>query len=713
MSASRNSSDLWERAYGVLLGARRKDEAPRGESEDSFACLFLQLVRASGGKTVPVDDFRLNGTDDLGYLARTEHVYASYQSLGPDWYREDLGPFIGFYRENEKEEPVLLRRRRGHYVIRSEADGKEEKVTRELAGAFAGQGLFVVPIADAETASPLLLMGKQLLQRRRVLLHFVLLTVISSILTMGIPNVINALVSTATGMDSTKMIFMISISLLLTIFANIFIQLGIHYSTAGLQSFVCVRIYVMLLHRMMRMKTAQEHKLAGRLDTMLMPFLGAVQSIIAMSFSAIVYLAQVVIVLSVFNVYLSDLAQPLIVLFAAEVAAALLAEWLILKRTGEMGKQQEEYALRRSEIVDNIEAIKNNHIEDRMFYRFAVSFGRYADQRVRVSRYRQWISLMCSMVSGIGVLLIFMSAAASGRHSAGVVTAAVSLFTLLAGYIGSFINSVSEIVGSYPYLQYISWIQKAETEKVEDQEMQAQITGGITLRDVSFCYPGSSSPVLSRISLTVQPGEYIGVVGASGCGKSTLVRLLLGFEKATGGTIEYDGVDIGQYDLHKLRGQFGVVLQNAGCMNGSVRQNIGMSETADMEKVKRAAKLAAIDEDIEAMPMKYNTFLSGEIDVISGGQGQRVALARALMNEPKILILDEATSAVDNITQEAIRRNLDALNITRIVIAHRLSTVRKCDRIIVLGDGVIKEQGSYEELMAKNGVFAHMAKRSM
>ncbi len=711
MSGNRNSADLWERAYGVLLGARERDEAPQGVSEDPFACLFLQLVKISGGAVVPIDDFRLNGKDDVGYLAETEHVYASYQSLGADWYREDLGPFIGF--RGEKEEPVLLHRRRGRYVFRTGTSGREETVTRERAGEFAGRGLFVVPVDSGRRTSPLLMMGRELLLRRRVLLQFAMLTVASSVLTMAIPNVINAMATNVMAVENVKMIVMISLSLLLTIFANVFIQLGIHYTAAGLQSFVCARIYVMLLHRMMQMKTAEEHRLADKLDTMLMPFLGAVESIIAMLFSAIVYLAQVVIVLSVFSAYLSELARPLMALFAAEVSAALAAEGLILKKTKEMGQRQEEYVVRRGEIIDNIEAIKNNHIEDRMFYRFAGSFGRYADQRAQVSRYRQWIGLLGSMVSGIGVLLIFMSAAADGRESTGAVTATVSLFTLLAGYLGSFINAVSEIIGSYPYLQYISWIQNAETESVESQEMQTQISGRIELRDVSFCYPGSSSPVLNKISLTVQPGEYLGVVGASGCGKSTLVRLLLGFERATAGTIEYDGVDIGQYDLHRLRRQFGVVLQNAGCMNGSVRHNIGMSDDADMEKVRRAAKLAAIDADIEAMPMKYNTFLSGETDVISGGQGQRVALARALMNEPRILILDEATSAVDNITQEAIRCNLDALNITRIVVAHRLSTVRRCDRIIVLGNGEIQEQGSYEELMARNGLFAHMAKRNL
>jgi ATP-binding cassette subfamily C protein len=191
------------------------------------------------------------------------------------------------------------------------------------------------------------------------------------------------------------------------------------------------------------------------------------------------------------------------------------------------------------------------------------------------------------------------------------------------------------------------------------------------------------------------------------------MKLMLGFLTATEGHISYDGIDISQYNLKALRHQFGVVLQNAQVLTGTVRRNIGLSEEADMELVREAAASAAVLEDIESMPMKFNTMLSGEAEVISGGQRQRIVLARALMRKPRILFLDEATSAVDNIAQKAIRENLDKLGITRIAIAHRLSTVVNCDRILVLDHGEIVEQGSYNELMEQNGLFAKMARRNM
>lgn len=141
--------------------------------------------------------------------------------------------------------------------------------------------------------------------------------------------------------------------------------------------------------------------------------------------------------------------------------------------------------------------------------------------------------------------------------------------------------------------------------------------------------------------------------------------------------------------------------------------NIGMSEDADMDKVIEAARNAAVLEDIEAMPMKFNTMLSSESELVSGGQKQRIALARAMINHPKILFLDEATSAMDNVTQQRVKENLDKLGITRIMVAHRLSTLKDCDRILVMDHGLIAEDGSYEELMAADGLFAKLARRNL
>jgi ABC-type bacteriocin/lantibiotic exporter with double-glycine peptidase domain len=214
------------------------------------------------------------------------------------------------------------------------------------------------------------------------------------------------------------------------------------------------------------------------------------------------------------------------------------------------------------------------------------------------------------------------------------------------------------------------------------------------------------------LTLKIRSGQYVAVVGKTGCGKSTLVRLLLGFETPQKGAIYYDNQDISKLDKRSLRRNFGVVLQNSKLMQGNVFSNITVSAPwLTLDDAWEAAKFAGIAEDIRAMPMGMHTIITEGSGGISGGQRQRLMIARAIASKPKILIFDEATSALDNITQQHIASSLSKLKCTRIVLAHRLSTIKQCDRIIVLDDGKIIEDGSYDELIKNGGFFAELIQR--
>jgi ABC-type bacteriocin/lantibiotic exporter with double-glycine peptidase domain len=226
---------------------------------------------------------------------------------------------------------------------------------------------------------------------------------------------------------------------------------------------------------------------------------------------------------------------------------------------------------------------------------------------------------------------------------------------------------------------------------------------------VGFRYAPDSPLVLDDVSLRIEPGELVAVVGASGSGKSTLARLLAGLYRPMSGAIRFDGVDAGQWDPPDLRRQLGMVTQETRLFAATIRDNIAMLDPAvPLERVELAATRACIDTEIAAQPMGFDTLLPDGGASLSGGQRQRLALARALLNEPPVLVLDEATSALDTVTERRVQEQLSALNCTRIVIAHRLSTIIDADRIVVMERGRLVAAGRHGELLASCDAYARL-----
>ncbi|MBQ5427587.1 MAG: ATP-binding cassette domain-containing protein, partial [Oscillospiraceae bacterium] len=263
-----------------------------------------------------------------------------------------------------------------------------------------------------------------------------------------------------------------------------------------------------------------------------------------------------------------------------------------------------------------------------------------------------------------------------------------------------------------PILEMAEPILKTEPESSENKAMVTSLKGSIELSNVYFRYNENMPYVVDGMSLKIRAGEYIALVGSTGCGKSTLMRLMLGFEMPERGAIYYDGRDMAKLDLRSLRRRIGVVMQDGSLFQGDIYSNIVISAPQlSVEEAWEAAEIAGIADDIRAMPMGMHTILSEGQGGISGGQKQRLMIARAVAPKPRILMFDEATSALDNKTQKQVSEALDRMKCTRIVIAHRLSTIRNCDRILVLDKGHIMEDGTYDELIAKNGFFAELVAR--
>lgn len=291
-------------------------------------------------------------------------------------------------------------------------------------------------------------------------------------------------------------------------------------------------------------------------------------------------------------------------------------------------------------------------------------------------------------------------------------------FSVAYGMIASALNSMTATIPDLakitPLLKIAGPVLSNVPELQPDAPQVQYLSGNIEISDLSFRYGSESNWLFRHLNLRINAGDYVAIVGPSGCGKSTLLRLLLGFEHPQAGGVFYDNYDLSKCDKTSLRRLIGTCLQNGSLFSGDIFSNITITApNSTMDDAWRAAELAGIADDIRQMPMQMQTIVSEGNSSFSGGQKQRILIARALIANPSILLFDEATSALDNLSQKLVAEHLDKLDCTRIIVAHRLSTIRNCNRIIVLDKGTIVEEGNYEQLMAKKGLFYKMAKRQI
>jgi ABC-type bacteriocin/lantibiotic exporter with double-glycine peptidase domain len=271
-----------------------------------------------------------------------------------------------------------------------------------------------------------------------------------------------------------------------------------------------------------------------------------------------------------------------------------------------------------------------------------------------------------------------------------------------------------EVIAAVPRLGGLADILSTAPEARADRVDPGELRGAVALHRVTFAYQPDDPPVLLDVDLRIRPGEFVALVGPSGCGKSTLLRLLLGFERPLQGAVLYDGRDLSELDVHAVRRQCGVVLQDGQLFAGTIRDNICGAGDFPLDQVWDAARMAGLADDLEALPMGMSTMVPFGGGTLSVGQRQRVLIARALAPLPRIVFFDEATSALDNRTQEVVTRSTAGLAATRVVIAHRLSTVRAADTIVVLDEGRIVQRGAFDELMAEpDGLFHRLASRQL
>jgi subfamily B ATP-binding cassette protein MsbA len=365
------------------------------------------------------------------------------------------------------------------------------------------------------------------------------------------------------------------------------------------------------------------------------------------------------------------------------------------------------------EAVFGSKIIKIFNREQTMEDKFKNENQRYYRELLRVIRLKEFTKLIIDIVTGAGIAVVLWYG--GNMVVNGVIT--VGGFGSIIVAIYMMFSPIKKIGESYSGLQEArASIERIDTLlNIEHEEKGHFKIGGfkksLRFENVSFTFPESKVPVLLDVNLEIKPGEVIAIVGRSGVGKSTLVDLIPKFYLPSSGRLAIDGLDINEIEIHSLRELIGIVSQDVILFNDTVKENIAFGKSGVSESgVVEVAKLAYADEFIQELPEKYDTVIGERGLKLSGGQRQRIAIARAILKNPPILILDEATSSLDSVSEALVQKALDKLmrGRTTIVIAHRLSTIKNADRILIIEKGKIADMGRHKELITKNSTYREL-----
>ncbi|HEY1015732.1 MAG TPA: NHLP bacteriocin export ABC transporter permease/ATPase subunit [Herpetosiphonaceae bacterium] len=643
--------------------------------------------------------------DPLQAIARASGTRTRLVALKDDWWRRDQGPLLGFV-EDSRAPVALLPDGPGRYKLYDPRRDRCEPLTAALAWTLAPFGhVFVRPLPDGPLdASGLVRFG---LRGARA----DLLTLLSAGLAGGLIGLLPPLATRWVVDDlipagDRGQIAGLLWALAAVALAGALLQLARTVASLRIETRLGAAVQEALWDRLLGLPAAffrryEAGDLAFRalsVDRMRAALSGTTASALIGALFALVNLA----VLWALDAGMAAVACGLIGLAAA---AMLLAGRASLRIERAILAGQGALAGLALQLISGAARLRLAGAERRAFERWAAAYG---EQRERIAATRR-IGALLAMFNAVfpllSLLLFFVLADRSALGSPGRFLAFAAAFANLAGAALLLSGGLLTLLRIVPVFEQLRPLLEAAPERQPGRRVPARLAGAVELRNVSFRYGQDSPPALDDVSLRVEPGSFVALVGPSGSGKSSLLRLLLGFEQAQAGGVAFDGVSLDELDVPELRRQIGAVLQHSRPLPGDIAANILGAAGGSIEQVWEAARLVGLDEEIRRLPMGMYTLIGEAGSTLSSGQSQRLLLARALAGRPALLLLDEATSALDNRAQAAVAASLDQLKLTRIVVAHRLSTVRNADRIYVLDQGKIVQEGSFEELSGSEGLF--------
>ncbi|HEY0014957.1 MAG TPA: NHLP bacteriocin export ABC transporter permease/ATPase subunit [Longimicrobium sp.] len=689
---------------------------PEGADEDTLFAAFRLVAQAQGLRVEPPAS-RAQVKDPVQALARACRVRARRVVLREGWWREDNGALLG--RWDASPVPLaLLPVRGGGYEAYDPADGSRVRLDEQSAARVGPTAYMVYRPFPAEALRPLDVLRFGLHGCRADVLTALTAALLGAALGLVLPLATGMLFEhVIPGADRGQLVQMTLILLaaavagaLFTVVRGLAIVRIESRTAAGIQAAVWDRLIALPLPFFRDYSAGELAMRAMNVEEIRRVMTGAVVTGL---------LAGLFSLSNLFLLFHYDFRMGAVgtALILVSLVASVSIGLLQLRSQRSILTARSKISGMMLQFLTGISKLKLAGAESQAFSLWARAFGEQRDRQyrnrtlgIRLAVFNAAYPVFCS------ILLFRMAAATLGTEDAmgtGAFLGFTAAFGLCLGAVLSTSTAVLQALNAVPLYEQVKPILHTPPEVRPGKDDPGELSGAIELQHVSFRYQADGPQVLRDVSVRINPGEFVAFVGPSGSGKSTCFRLLLGFDTPELGSVSYDEQDLAGLDVEAVRRQMGVVLQSGRVMSGDLFTNIAGSSTATLDDAWEAARMAGLDEDIRRMPMGMHTMVSDGGGTLSGGQRQRLMIARAIVGRPRILLMDEATSALDNRTQAIVSESLDRLRATRVVIAHRLSTILHADRIHVLVAGEIVESGSFDELMALDGVFAAMARRQL
>lgn len=718
---ARSEIDAFDHLIGAAVESLDGRRLTRSETDAASPLLLAcRQVAQWYGITVPdpATDLQTGSADArLKRLAMNSRFQIRLVKLDGRWWQEDNPALLAFDKADGS--PVALVPGPSRGLGRHDpATGEWRALTADAADRLETHAYaFHAPFAEQTRT---LLGVARMAHSADVPFHpLVLMVLATSLLAVVPPMIINILFDKAIPSSDFDLILELALSLGLIQVTTILITIAFEATLVRMEGKTMARLQAALFDRVLRLSSTYLRKFPlGKIQSKWMLF----EKLHASAISRLFITATLTCGLSFFSLLV------MFHLFPTSASLVLLLTVLMVTFAAKTGKWQLDsmqngaaldghYWSVVTEILRGIRKLRLAGAENRIFNRW---FGFLVERRVRFLqgfRHISRLQVVMAMYEGaillislavfsfqyeghslpMGQFMAFLAATKTFTHAVAMFAAALPDFRM---------TLVDDLPDVLPFLS-------GDVENPMQKKDPGVLHGGIEMAKISFRYEGSPRLVLDSVTVEAQPGEFVALVGPSGCGKSTILKLLLGMEQPSSGAVFYDGRDLRHMDVIAVRSQIGVVMQNASLIPGTIFDYISANQVLSLKQAWEAARLAGVDDVVHGLPMGMFTFISEAGASLSGGQMQRLMIARAISRRPRMLLFDEATSWLDNTTQRKIVETLSRLQITRIIIAHRLSTVRQADRIYVLDKGQVVDCGTFDQLWEKGGLFSDLVRSQL